>query len=237
MTKRGLSKYRGSSAEVIYNISDWDYDLGDTKTWQEERGEERCQQHEKMSKQEMIVERQTKTFWLVLFTSCWVWLKWVLWRVNSRARVYLSHNCIFELLEMTKASASAWLFEKQHHQKIINLTELVPESFELLGVEARKIHLHDATCLYSFQNSWITKNECSHKGTCPISHTSLQWLCNFLDSIQGGIKSLQSKTSVRGDMERERDREREKRYLSEITDNELPLFHSSASLHSVIHWR
>ena len=72
MTKRGLSKYRGSSAEVIYNISDWDYDLGDTKTWQEERGEERCQQHEKMSKQEMIVERQTNTFWLVLFTSCWV---------------------------------------------------------------------------------------------------------------------------------------------------------------------
>lgn len=30
---------------------------------------------------------------------------------------------------------------------------------------------------------------------------------------------------------------KKKRYLPEITDDEPPLFHSSASPHSVIHWR
>ncbi len=45
----------------------------------------------------------------------------------------MQNNCKLELLEMTKTSALGWLFGQQPYEKIINFTELVTESFELLG--------------------------------------------------------------------------------------------------------
>lgn len=74
--------------------------------------------------------------------------------------------------------------------------------------------------------SWLMKNERSYKGDGPISHNSLQWLYNCLDSIQGRIKLLQSKTSTR---ERERQNAKEDILQKLLTmNNTVPQFSKSS---------